>query len=136
MTSDGPRRNLRPLSLHVPEPKYRPGDVVEFGHTQLPPAGAAPRPAIDAAPSAMRDLAYSLVRVLDEDGNAVGPWDPKLPAERLAAMLRAMMLTRAYDERMYRAQRQGKTSFYMKCSGEEAVAAATCACPPLASRVC
>ncbi len=36
--------------------------------------------------------------------------------------LRLMMLTRAYDERMYRAQRQGKTSFYMKSTGEEAVA--------------
>ena len=30
-----------------------------------------------------------------------------------------MLLTRAYDDRMYRAQRQGKTSFYMKCTGEE-----------------
>ncbi len=35
-----------------------------------------------------------------------------------------MLLTRAYDDRMYRAQRQGKTSFYMKCTGEEAVAIA------------
>ena len=35
-----------------------------------------------------------------------------------------MMLTRAYDDRMLRAQRQGKTSFYMKCTGEEAVAVA------------
>ena len=35
-----------------------------------------------------------------------------------------MMLTRAYDERMYRAQRQGKTSFYMKCTGEEAIGVA------------
>jgi 2-oxoisovalerate dehydrogenase E1 component alpha subunit len=33
-----------------------------------------------------------------------------------------MMLTRAYDDRMFRVQRQGKTSFYMKCTGEEAVA--------------
>src|SRR3546814_20769987 len=39
-------------------------------------------------------------------------------------MLRAMALTRAYDERMFRAQRQGKTSFYMKSTGEEAVAVA------------
>jgi 2-oxoisovalerate dehydrogenase E1 component alpha subunit len=31
---------------------------------------------------------------------------------------------RAFDERMFRAQRQGKTSFYMKCTGEEAVAVA------------
>ena len=72
----------------------------------------------------MRDLAYALVRVLDDDGKAVGPWDPRLDAETLRRGLRAMMLTRAYDDRMYRAQRQGKTSFYMKCTGEEAVAVA------------
>jgi 2-oxoisovalerate dehydrogenase E1 component alpha subunit len=55
-----------------------------------------------------------------------------------------MILTRAFDDRMYRAQRQGKTSFYMKCTGEEAVAiaqawrstATTCAFPPTASRAC
>ena len=31
---------------------------------------------------------------------------------------------RVFDDRMYRAQRQGKTSFYMKCTGEEAIAVA------------
>ena len=35
-----------------------------------------------------------------------------------------MMTTRALDDRMYRAQRQGKTTFYMKCTGEEAIAGA------------
>jgi 2-oxoisovalerate dehydrogenase E1 component alpha subunit len=35
-----------------------------------------------------------------------------------------MLLTRAFDERMHRAQRQGKTSFYMQCLGEEAIAVA------------
>src|SRR3546814_10120890 len=35
-----------------------------------------------------------------------------------------MLLTRAYDTRMVRVQRQGKTSFYMKSTGEEAVAVA------------
>ena len=35
-----------------------------------------------------------------------------------------MLLTRAFDDRMFRAQRQGKTSFYMKCTGEEAIAVA------------
>jgi 2-oxoisovalerate dehydrogenase E1 component alpha subunit len=62
--------------------------------------------------------------VLDDDGAAVGAWDPKLDAETLRRGLRAMMLTRAFDERMYRAQRQGKTSFYMKCTGEEAIGVA------------
>jgi 2-oxoisovalerate dehydrogenase E1 component alpha subunit len=32
------------------------------------------------------------------------------------------VLVRIFDDRMYRAQRQGKTSFYMKCTGEEAIA--------------
>jgi 2-oxoisovalerate dehydrogenase E1 component alpha subunit len=35
-----------------------------------------------------------------------------------------MALTRAFDDRMFRGQRQGKTSFYMKCTGEEAIAVA------------
>jgi 2-oxoisovalerate dehydrogenase E1 component alpha subunit len=39
-------------------------------------------------------------------------------------MLRHMALTRAFDERMYRGQRQGKTSFYMKSTGEEATSVA------------
>jgi 2-oxoisovalerate dehydrogenase E1 component alpha subunit len=37
-------------------------------------------------------------------------------------MLRHMITVRIFDDRMYRAQRQGKTSFYMKCTGEEAIA--------------
>jgi 2-oxoisovalerate dehydrogenase E1 component alpha subunit len=60
------------------------------------------------------------VRVLDDENRAVGPWNPKLDAETLRRMLRMMALTRAFDDRMYRGQRQGKTSFYMKCTGEEA----------------
>jgi 2-oxoisovalerate dehydrogenase E1 component alpha subunit len=117
-----PRPNA--LSLRIPEPKARPGEAVDFGNLRLSDAGAVERPPIDATPAETRDLAYALIRVLDDDGRAVGPWLPALGAETLKASLRAMMLTRAFDERMYRAQRQGKTSFYMKCAGEEAVAVA------------
>jgi 2-oxoisovalerate dehydrogenase E1 component alpha subunit len=39
-------------------------------------------------------------------------------------MLRNMKTVRVFDDRMYRAQRQGKTSFYMKSLGEEAVSIA------------
>lgn len=116
------RANLRPLSLHVPEPKFRPGDKVDFADVIVPAAGLARRPDTADNPQGFTELAYSLVRVLDEDGHAVGPWDPRLSPELLRRMLRAMALTRAYDERMFRAQRQGKTSFYMKSTGEEAVA--------------
>jgi 2-oxoisovalerate dehydrogenase E1 component alpha subunit len=62
--------------------------------------------------------------VLDREGRAVGPWAIGLNVERLKAGLRAMMKTRAYDARMTMAQRQGKTSFYISCTGEEAVACA------------
>ena len=112
------------LTLHIPEPKHRPGEPADFSDLRLPKAGSVDRPPIDTSAFQMRDLAYALVRVLDDDGKAVGPWDPKLDAETLRRGLRAMLLTRAYDDRMYRAQRQGKTSFYMKCTGEEAVAVA------------
>src|SRR3546814_3210040 len=54
---------------------------------------------------------------------AVGPWDPKLSAEVLRRGLRAMLLTHAFDDRLFRAHRQGKTSFYMKSTGEEAIGA-------------
>ena len=116
--------NLPPLSLHVPEPLFRPGDVAEFSGIEVPPAGAQRRPDIADPASGFHELAFTMVRVLDEDGHAVGPWDPKLSPNMLRSMLRNMALMRAFDERMFRTQRQGKTSFYMKCTGEEAVAVA------------
>ena len=121
MTVDAPRANLPPLSLHVPEPRFRPGDEADFSDLVVPPAGAARRPDTAEPADRFHELAYGLVRVLDDAGNAVGPWDPRLDADAKRKMLRSMALTRAFDERMFRAQRQGKTSFYMKSTGEEAV---------------
>ena len=124
MTTDPERRNRPALELYVPEPGARPGDEPDFSHIPVPAAGSVPRPDFAARPDEMKDLAYTLVRVLDEQGNAVGAWDPRLDADTLRRMLRDMMLVRVYDDRMYRAQRQGKTSFYMKSTGEEAIAVA------------
>jgi 2-oxoisovalerate dehydrogenase E1 component alpha subunit len=112
------------LSLRIPEPKARPGDLLDFGDLRLVEPGVTPRPPVDTDPAEMRELAYGLIRVLNTKGEAIGPWAPSLKLDRLRDGLRAMMLTRAYDRRMYQAQRQGKTSFYMKCLGEEAVAVA------------
>ncbi len=117
-------RNTQPLSLRVPEPSGRPGDTPDFSHLKLDVAGAVDRPPVDARPVQMLDLAFRLVRVLDDEGQAVGPWNPRLDAETLKKGLKAMILTRAFDDRMHRAHRQGKTSFYMKCTGEEAIAVA------------
>ncbi len=124
MAADSTRSNLPPLSLYVPEPRYRPGDKADFSDIAVPAAGETPRFDTFAKVSEMRDQVYGLVRVLGDDGQAVGPWNPNLGADTLRKMLRDMALTRAFDDRMFRAQRQGKTSFYMKCLGEEAVAVA------------
>ena len=119
-----PGHNAPPLSLHVPQPTSRPGQHPTF-RTAPPAAAQSPdRPSIDVDPSAIAGHAYALVRVLDDNAQAVGPWDPHLSATTLIRGLRAMLLTRAYDDRMTRTQRQGKSSFYMKSTGEEAVAVA------------
>ncbi|WP_226637000.1 thiamine pyrophosphate-dependent enzyme [Novosphingobium profundi] len=119
-----PRGNLPPLELHVPEPRFRPGDPVDYSWLDIPGAGELPR--FDEACEARETMPATLgmVRVLDDKHRAVGPWDPRLDPETLRRILRTMALTRAFDDRMYRGQRQGKTSFYMKCTGEEAVSVA------------
>ena len=116
--------NKPTLSLHVPEPRFRPGDDADFSHLNVPEAGKQIRPDENCEARETAPLAYDLIRVLGEDNLAHGPWDPKLDAETLRTMLNTMALTRAFDERMFRGQRQGKTSFYMKCTGEEATSIA------------
>ena len=114
----------QPLRLHVPEPSARPGFETNFSYLHLAPAGAAKRPAIDVQPRQTSELAFSLIRVLDDEGKAVGPWDPKLEPELLRKGLRAMLKTRIFDARMLIAQRQKKLSFYMQSLGEEAIGSA------------
>src|SRR4051812_23359563 len=107
-------KNTLPLQLHIPAPKHRPGEAADFSDLAFPAPGVTPRPPIDAPAAETHPLANGLIRVLDDEGHAVGPWAQEIDADTLLRGLRAMMLTRAYDERMFRAQRQGKTSFYMK----------------------
>ena len=114
----------KPLSFHVPEPAVRPGGTPDFSDVQISRAGAVRRPEVDVAPEEIRDLAYSIIRVLNRDGEAVGPWAGLLSDEELLEGLRHMMTLRAFDARMQMAQRQGKTSFYMQHIGEEAVSCA------------
>ncbi len=116
--------NTPGLSLHVPEPRFRPGDAADFSHIDVDTPGRLGRPDETCHPRELHDHAYGLVRVLGEDDRAYGVWDPKLDADTLRTMLGTMALTRAFDERMFRGQRQGKTSFYMKCTGEEATSIA------------
>ncbi|MFL6829292.1 MAG: 3-methyl-2-oxobutanoate dehydrogenase (2-methylpropanoyl-transferring) subunit alpha [Sphingomicrobium sp.] len=129
--SDKDPARLKPnrprLELHVPEPPFRPGDTPDFSSLEVPAAGSAPRPDTSAPAVETFPLATALVRVLGDDNRALGAWDPKLGADTLRKILKDMVTVRIFDDRMYRAQRQGKTSFYMKCTGEEAIATATAA---------
>lgn len=117
-------RNLAPLDFYVPEPPARPGEPPNFSWLPIPEAGALPRPGVGAPADETRAHASGLIRVLDDTGRARGPWDPRLDPETLRRALRTMLLIRAFDTRMFRAQRQGKTSFYMTCTGEEAIGVA------------
>ena len=113
-----------PLRLHVPEPTGRPGCRTDFSYLHLSPAGSVRKPPIDVSAIDTSDLAHSLIRVLDDDGRAIGPWAPDLTDEQLLAGMRAMLKTRIFDARMQIAQRQKKISFYMLSLGEEAIGAA------------
>jgi len=110
--------------LHIPHPPSRPGQTPDFSYLVLSEAGAVKRPASDSPAREIEHLAHELVRVLDDDGVAHGEWAPDLNPDQLREALRLMLLTRQYDERMQRAQRQGKISFYMQSLGEEAVSIA------------
>ncbi|MCP4272373.1 MAG: 3-methyl-2-oxobutanoate dehydrogenase (2-methylpropanoyl-transferring) subunit alpha, partial [Gammaproteobacteria bacterium] len=116
--------NTSPLSLHVPEPLSRPGDEADFSFVNIKEAGVTRRPEVDCNPSTMRDIAFGLVRILNDDGDAVGPWKQEVSDEFLIQGLRVMLKTRIFDDRMLMVQRQGKASFYAQCRGEEAIACA------------
>ena len=124
MTEEKKRHDDQRLSLHVPEPAVRPGGTPDFSNVPIAEAGAVPRPEITVDPRDIRDLAFSIIRVLNRNGEAVGPWAGALTDEELLEGLRHMMTLRSFDARMQMAQRQGKTSFYMQHLGEEAVSTA------------
>jgi len=111
-----------PLRLHVPEPSARPGEATDFSYLKLSPAGAVDKPPVDVSASQTAPLTGQLIRVLDDNGDAVGPWAADIDDAVLLRAMHAMLKTRAYDARMLIAQRQKKTSFYIQCLGEEAIA--------------
>ena len=111
----------RESKLHIPRPTARPGDNPDFSYLSLSPAGSIGRPPVDTRARDVEHLSSELVRVLDDEGNAVGEWNPELPDAELKRALKLMCLTRVFDERMHRMQRQGRISFYVQSLGEEAV---------------
>jgi len=110
--------------IHVPDAPFRPGEEASFENWPWKP-GDFPMP--DPKNCHFQDtaeLANGLVRVLDDDGNAFGEWDPGLTAEQLLTGLEHMVRLRIFDDRMMKMQRTGLLSFYMRSLGEEAIAIA------------
>ena len=112
------------VKLNFPHPPARPDQTPDFSDIEISPAGSLPVPALDVAGQDCWPFAVGMIRVLDEGNKAVGPWAEYLgdvPADTLRQGLRDMLKMRALDRRMLNAQRQGKTSFYLLCTGEEAI---------------
>ncbi|WP_204113620.1 thiamine pyrophosphate-dependent dehydrogenase E1 component subunit alpha [Shimia biformata] len=110
--------------LSFPHPPSRPDQAPDFSGIVIPEAGSLPVPPVDITAKDCWPFAVGLIRVLDDDNQAVGPWADYLgdiPAETLQLGLRDMLKMRAIDKRLQNAQRQGKTSFYLQCTGEEAI---------------
>jgi 2-oxoisovalerate dehydrogenase E1 component alpha subunit len=110
--------------LQFQRPPARPGEAPDFRFLRLDNPDAVARLPVDIGVADTAILASRLIRVLDEKGIAVGEWDPRLQPAQLREGLRLMLLTRIFDERMQLMQRQGKITFYMKSTGEEAVSVA------------
>ena len=111
-----------PMKLSVPEPAARPGDEPDFSHLKIPAAGLIRKPPIDVAPGATHPFAATLIRVLNDNNEAVGEWEPQIGNDLKLRMLRHLVETRFFDEEAMMLQRQGKAAFAMQSRGEEAVA--------------
>src|SRR3546814_6408400 len=75
MAQDRDRRNLPPLNLHVPKPKFRPGDAVDFTALEVESAGVTGGPNETSRPEANMSELQSLMRI----SYAVSSWKKKRP---------------------------------------------------------
>ena len=60
--------------LTFPQPPARPGESPDFSLLDIPAAGLLEVPPLDVTSDDCADYARGLIRVLDDNGQAVGPW--------------------------------------------------------------
>jgi 2-oxoisovalerate dehydrogenase E1 component subunit alpha len=118
-----PLRDPLPLEFHVPTAPHRPGDQPRFAPFANQP-GDLQRPDTLAPFASLREHASGMIRVLDDDSLARGPWSPEINGQQLRHGLEMMLRARHLDARMINMQRQGRLSFYVTSRGEEASAVA------------
>src|SRR4051812_22646987 len=121
--AETPLKDPLPMVLHVPSAPHRPDDIPCFAPVQHQP-GDLSRPDSLAPHDELRAHASGLIRVLDENGDASGQWLPQLSPQQLYSGLEMMLRARHFDARMNAMQRQGRLSFFLSSSGEEAVSVA------------
>ena len=92
------------VKMHVPVPPHREGGT-SFPSPHDIPAGHHSMLPIDCSGEETRDLAYGLLRVLNDECEAVGDWNPNLSADEMRSALEHMLRIRAYDDRMMMMQR-------------------------------
>ena len=109
--------------LQIPDAPHRPGDSPRFEKWNWSPEDLKLLE-IDCSVDETKDHAVGLVRVLNDNNEAKGEWNPNLDSEELIIGLEHMLRLRIFDERMMKMQRTGKLSFYMRSYGEEAIAIA------------
>ena len=66
------------------------------------------------------DTLEGAVRVMQDDGSAPAEAAREMPDARAVELYRWMVLTRAFDERCMNLQRQGRISFFVTSTGQEA----------------
>ena len=117
------RRTATTAPYTIGTPPFRPGESADFGGSFKEQPEDLNRP--DPSTCTSDDTASharGLVRVLDDNGEAKGEWDPNLDKATMIEGLEYMMRLRIFDDRMIKMQRTGKLSFYMRSFGEEAIA--------------
>jgi len=73
--------------ITIPEPDFRPGDEPDFSNVTIPEAGAVTLPPLNVEARRLRNHAFSIIRILRRDGEAVGPWAQMLTDEELNEVL-------------------------------------------------
>ncbi|MFQ5928624.1 MAG: pyruvate dehydrogenase (acetyl-transferring) E1 component subunit alpha [Acidobacteriota bacterium] len=73
-------------------------------------------------------LGYEIdyLSILDEKGKVDQKLEPKIPKEDLLKLYRTMLLSREFDERMLRMQRQGRLRTIVPSRGQEAASLGSC----------
>src|SRR3954464_9426836 len=81
-----PLKDPLPMLLHVPSAPHRPGDVPCFPPVLHQPADLS-RPDTLAPHDELQVHASGLIRVLDDNGDASGAWQPQLSPQQLRSGL-------------------------------------------------